>query len=98
MLTAELLGFSTVIAYSRHSIIISWMNKCTIVGSKRLEETDTRQSPEESSGNGYQRLSRRSRQRREERMEERIIVKEDSSRAKQWRHEFQPSNNFSRNP
>ena len=29
------------------------------MGSKCLEETETRQSPEESSGNGYQRLSRR---------------------------------------
>lgn len=61
LLTAEFLEFSTVIAYSRHSTIISWMNKCTIVGSKCLEETETRQFPEESSGNGYQRLSRRSR-------------------------------------
>lgn len=60
MLTAEFLEFSTVIAYSRHSVIISWINKCTIVVRKCLEETETRQSPEESSGNGYQRLSRRS--------------------------------------
>lgn len=83
MLTAELLGFSTVIAYSRHSIIISWMNKCTIVGSKRLEETDTRQSPEESSGNGYQRLSRRSRSKKGgENGGKGIIVKEDSSMSK----------------
>ena len=60
MLTAEFLEFSTVIAYSRHSVIISWINKCTIVIRKCLEETETKQSPEESSGNGYQRLSRRS--------------------------------------
>ena len=60
LLTAEFLEFSTVIAYSRHSVIISWINKCTIVIRKCLEETETKQSPEESSGNGYQRLSRRS--------------------------------------
>lgn len=83
MLTAEFLGFSTVTAYSRHSIIISWMNKCTIVGSKCLEETDTRQSPEESSGSGYQRLSRRSWSKKGgENGGKGIIVKENNSMSK----------------
>lgn len=79
LLTAEFLEFSTVMAYSRHSIITSWMNKCTIVVSKCLKETETRQSPEESSGNGYQRLSRRSWSKKEGgNGGKRIIVKENT--------------------
>lgn len=40
MLTAEFLESITVITYSRHPIIISWMNKCTKVVRGYLEETE----------------------------------------------------------
>lgn len=40
LLTAEFLESITVITYSRHPIIISWMNKCTKVVRGYLEETE----------------------------------------------------------